>query len=119
MLPSSSFRYYARVRIPKGLLQSYKGAKEIKWSLKTSDKRTALVRLSGVVAEIHFEFELKRNQISGRTTEVLDKSQARRLVQVWFRESLAKSNDIEFEVLENQEVVDQAIENWHCHINFQ
>jgi len=110
-LPSGSIRYYVRVRIPKELLKFYKGTKEIKRSLKTSDKRTALVRLSKMVAEIHFEFELKPNQSSGKATEILDKDQARRLVQTWFRESLEKSNDIEFEVLKGQEVIDSAIEN--------
>jgi len=64
-----------------------------------------------MVAEIHFEFELKPNQSSGKATEILDKDQARRLVQTWFRESLEKSNDIEFEVLKGQEVIDSAIEN--------
>ena len=52
--------YYFRIRIPDDLKPHYPGKTEIRFSLKTSDKRDAIVRAAAERSKVLIEFSTKR-----------------------------------------------------------
>jgi len=88
-----SVHWYRR-RIPHDLISAYGGQREIRHSLKTSDKKAAirLARLKSV--ELDGEFERKRSELAASQTPTeLTDEQIRRLCALWQRAVLVSDDE--------------------------
>ena len=79
-------RYYLRARVPLDIV-GILGKREIKKSLKTSDRSEALERFDIEVAEVNEIFAAARRELRARVERVypdLTDSEAKRLASLWF-----------------------------------
>jgi len=82
-----SGRYYLRARVPQDLIQII-GKREIKKSLRTSDRKQALERLTAEAAEVSEQFAVARRklkyEVERRVPDLTD-HESKRLAYLWFR----------------------------------
>ena len=76
--------YYLRARVPKDLVNVY-GRNELKWSLRTQDRKEANSRIMAEAAELQGDFDAHRRNLAGKKTSDVTKAQLRVLASKWFQ----------------------------------
>ncbi len=97
-----SRNYYFRAKVPVDLQDLY-GKKEIYFSLKTSDQRTALERLRLESVKLDQEFAEKRRQRDAKPLERLSVIEIERITALWFHECLKDDEQERFRGISDEQ----------------
>ncbi len=87
-------QYYIRAKVPTDLQDHYAAKREVTYSLKASDSKTALERVKVESLKVDQEFaDVRRSEAAKGPVKKLTKEEAQRLAQLWLSRVLEEDED--------------------------
>lgn len=86
--------YYVRAKVPVDLQDAYAPKREVTYSLRTSERKTALERVRVEAVKIDQQFETERRRLHRDVTSELSEQDIQRLAALYLHQELAEDEEL-------------------------